>query len=274
MGNENSAEVVWPLLWAELAGDGRPLEDHLVANSHLPGPAGNLPLAHAIAAALARAADQEPERAWQFLARWAHVPAEEAPANHPREMLPAVAALARGAVAAALPAYREAALSGLRQQARDQRWRTRELVAQGLQALLRTDFVTTSTALAEWVHGGDYLEMRAAAAGVAEPSILATRHHALAALALQAETINRLLAAPEQDRRGGSFRVLRQGLGYSLSVVVAAAPVEGFDALQGLAAIQDADLRWILKENLKKRRTLRILETHPEYWPDYRAVLD
>lgn len=272
MGRGSLGEVVWPLLLAELAGDEHPLEDYLVANSYLPGPAGNLSLAQAIATAMARAAIDEPERVWQLLARWAHVPLEEAPVNHPREMLPATAALGRGAVAAAVPAYRSAALAALRAQARDQRWRTRELVAHGLQALLRADFATSHAALAVWVRGGDLLELRAVAAAVAEPSVLVTREQTQAALAFHAEIVNRVLEVPEQERRGEPFRALRQGLGYTLSVVVAAAPQDGFVALWGIAAIPDADVRWILRENLKKARTLRLLQAHPEYWPDYQTV--
>jgi hypothetical protein len=57
-----------------------------------------------------------------------------------------------------------------------------------------------------------------------------------------------------QSRRDEQFRVLRQGLGYCWSVAIAAAPVEGFGRLEQWAAIDDKDVRWIVRENLKKAR--------------------
>jgi hypothetical protein len=50
---------------------------------------------------------------------------------------------------------------------------------------------------------------------------------------------------------------LKQGLGYSLSVIVCAVPEEGFEYMRQLAGTQDADILWIVKENLKKNRLLK-----------------
>lgn len=50
------------------------------------------------------------------------------------------------------------------------------------------------------------------------------------------------------------MRVLRQALGYAVSVVAAAAPDEGIPLLERLATAADADARWIARENLKKAR--------------------
>lgn len=41
------------------------------------------------------------------------------------------------------------------------------------------------------------------------------------------------------------------------SVAVAAAPVDGFARLERLAAVDDPDARWIVRENLKKARLAR-----------------
>jgi len=49
-------------------------------------------------------------------------------------------------------------------------------------------------------------------------------------------------------------RVLRQALGSCWSVAVAALPAEGFDRLERWAAGDDPDVRWVLRENLKKAR--------------------
>lgn len=51
--------------------------------------------------------------------------------------------------------------------------------------------------------------------------------------------------------------MLRQGLGFSLSVVVAASPQEGFGLLRRLAAVPDRDLAWVLRSNLGKGRLAR-----------------
>jgi hypothetical protein len=59
------------------------------------------------------------------------------------------------------------------------------------------------------------------------------------------------------DRKDGGYKVLRQGLGYTLSVVVAAAPGPGFALLRRLAAIPDRDLGWVLRSNLGKGRLAR-----------------
>ena len=72
------------------------------------------------------------------------------------------------------------------------------------------------------------------------------------------------------DRRSDAFRALRQGLGYSLSVVVAATPEAGFALMRCLAASNDRDVRWIVVENLKKGR---IAKPYPAEVAAVRAVL-
>jgi hypothetical protein len=57
--------------------------------------------------------------------------------------------------------------------------------------------------------------------------------------------------------RNSDFKTLRQGLGYSLSAVVSAVPKEGFELMHKLAATKDPDVKWIIKEYLKKNRLLK-----------------
>jgi hypothetical protein len=59
---------------------------------------------------------------------------------------------------------------------------------------------------------------------------------------------------PAEARASDPVRVLRQALGYSVSVVVAAAPDAGFPLMQAWAAWGDPDVRWVIRENLKKKR--------------------
>jgi hypothetical protein len=69
-------------------------------------------------------------------------------------------------------------------------------------------------------------------------------------------------AAGAQERRSDEFKALRKGLGYCWSVAVAAAPEVGRPAFEALVARAgrsgDRDLRWIARENLRKRRLERL----------------
>jgi hypothetical protein len=60
-----------------------------------------------------------------------------------------------------------------------------------------------------------------------------------------------------EDRRAEPFRVLRKGLGYTLSVVVRALPEEGFTLMARLVDSGDPDALWIVRQNLKKKRLMR-----------------
>ena len=55
---------------------------------------------------------------------------------------------------------------------------------------------------------------------------------------------------------------MRKGLGYTLSVVVCAIPKEGFALMQRLVSLQDADILWIIKQNLKKNRLIKNFPDH------------
>ncbi len=50
---------------------------------------------------------------------------------------------------------------------------------------------------------------------------------------------------------------MKKGLCYCLSVIVKEIPDEGFSYMEELAQIDDIDIRWILKENLKKNRLIK-----------------
>jgi hypothetical protein len=58
-------------------------------------------------------------------------------------------------------------------------------------------------------------------------------------------------------RKTDDFKALRRALGYTLSVVVRALPNPGFAWLRELAASSDPDVRWIVRENLKKNRLVK-----------------
>ncbi len=237
-------------------GNTGPLVNYLEAESHLPGPRGNLELAAAFVRRAAGQTGAARVRAWTFCADLSRISAREAPVNHPREFLAFCGAYGLGAVGAATPALTRRALQRLRVLARDERWRVREGVAMGLQELLRHQPAPALADLDTWIAGDDWRAMRAVAAGLAEPSVLAGNDRLpRAALKLHRKILRRFSAA--RDRSTEAFRTLRQGLGYTISVVAAAAPAEGFRLLRDLAASRDPDVRWILRENLKKKRLAR-----------------
>ena len=104
---------------------------------------------------------------------------------------------------------------------------------------------------------------RAAVAAICEPRLLtdpATRAAALQACRKASESIAML---PATERKTPGLRNLRQALGYCWSVAVAADPDAAMPAFEGLRAVDDPDIRWIVASNLKKSR----LRRHLERWP-------
>lgn len=150
------------------------------------------------------------------------------------------------------------ALDTLRTRAADGRWRVREAVAMALQRLGDTDPQRLRTVVDAWADGCP-LEQRAAVAGLCEPRLLRRPEDAAHAVALLARVTRSLTSLPAPRRREPDVRTLRKALGYCWSVAVAADPGAGFPALEALvdAAAHDDDLRWILRENLRKARLTR-----------------
>jgi hypothetical protein len=244
-------------LFESFFGTGNPdaLTAHLVAHSNLPGPRGNLELAYAFADAMAGYDAEESERLWTLCLDMTAISPGEAPVNDPHEFVPFCGTVGLGALGAARTQYVEPALRALHALANDTRWRMREGVAMGLQRLIAAHPQQAITDLQDWIANGSWLELRAAAAAVAEPALLKDRSVALAALRLHERILERVQQAT--DRRSEPFRTLRKGLGYTLSVVVQAIPEEGFTWLARLVDTEDTDVLWIVRENLKKNRLVR-----------------
>jgi hypothetical protein len=235
------------------AGDARPLTDYLMSYSDLPGRRANLELAGAFGDLVECYAGQE--RLWELVTSLAAIPADEAPVNTPREFLPFCGAIGIGALGSVASTYIAEALNTLKELANDPRWRMREAVCFGLQRILARHGQDTMSALNSWIANGSPLELRAAACAAAEPMLLQDADLAHAALRLHEAIMTRLSEIP--DRKSEAFKTLRQGLGYTLSVVVQALPQAGFELLAGLAVSADPDVRWVVKQNLKKNRLVK-----------------
>jgi hypothetical protein len=214
---------------------------YLLQESGLPGPRGNLELAHVVAQIGSR------EQFETFLS----IPLEQAPTNNPYEFVVFCGVLGLGKLAAEGD---YAQIARLRPYASDPRWRVREGVATALQLVGDCDMPLLLREMAVWSNG-NWLEKRAAAAALAEPRLLKDAKSAKAALKV-IDSITSAMAA-SRERASDDFRVLRQAMGYCWSVLVAALPAEGKTLMEKWLPSEDKDIRWMMRENLKKNRLLK-----------------
>ncbi len=254
MGKQESYKQVLACLLDEFlkTGNDENIREYLAANSNLPGPRGNLELAFAFADAAEDTSTQNVTKIWKLASDLIRLSANEAPVNDPKEFLPFCGAVTIGAIASTHKELVTQAYSLLKQLANDSRWRTREGVAVGLQKLIAKQGQDVLAELDTWITRNEWFAMRAVAAGVAEPTLLKDERNAQVALELHEKIFNQILATGE--RKTNEFRTLRQALGYSLSVVVHAIPKEGFEYMHRIAGLHDADILWVIRENLKKNR--------------------
>ena len=149
----------------------------------------------------------------------------------------------------------------LHAQAADPRWRVREGVAMALKRLGDSDAARLRRVVVAWALDPDPLVQRAAIAGICEPRLLRDPSTAAAALDACRVTTDLLESRAPAQRRSPETRALRQALGYCWSVAVAGSPAAGLRAFATLDGATDTDLRWIARENRKKARLARLLES-------------
>ena len=154
-------------------------------------------------------------------------------------------------------------LEALRLHASDPRWRIREAVAKALQYLGEVDMDALLHEMEAWSEG-NMLEQRAAAAALCEPRLLREPGQVESVL----QILDRITASLQdaEDRRADEFQALRKGLGYCWSVAVAAYPEAGKQAMERWFAIDDRDVLWIMKQNLRKKRLTRMDAEWVERW--------
>jgi hypothetical protein len=249
-----------PDLRARMAGpEVSTLADYLIERSALPGPRGNLELAAAFAdevrdACVARGADDSAPAWLLWLLVNQHPPATFGfdPAS-PLQMPQFCAAVATGEWALAVGRV-DVGVRVLQDLANSPLWRIREAVAMGLQRALSGAWAATLACVAQRETDATPYQWRAWVAGVAEPALLAGAERAAAALEVHERALAFFRCASPDARRTEPMRTLRQALGYTISVVVAAAPDPGFERMVAWAAWRDPDVTWMLRENLKKKR--------------------
>lgn len=207
-------------------------------NSGLPGPRGNLELAHVVAELGSK------KQFRQFLS----FQAEE---NTPEVFLVFCGVMGLGKLAANEPKL----FDQLREYASDPRWRIREAVATGLQLVGDQDMDLLLKEMQKWSKGNWY-EQRAAAAALAEPRLLKQPKYAKKAL----QVLDEITASMENadEPKDEAFKVLRQAMGYCWSVVVVALPGLGKPMMEKWLESKDKDISWMMKENLKKNRLIKM----------------
>ncbi len=208
----------------------------------LPGPRGNLELAQAVAE----------EGNETLFRRYRSYRADRAPTNSPEEFLAFCGVLGLGK---SLVAGRRSALEELRLHASDTRWRVREAVAMALQRWGDADIEALLSVMASWADGGR-LEQRAAVAALCEPRLL--RPPAIAQRVLEILDAITATVVQAQDRQTDAFKTLRKALGYGWSVAVTAFPKRGKPMMERWLRDKDKDIRWVMKENLKKNRLVKM----------------
>jgi hypothetical protein len=227
----------------------------LLQESRLPGPRANLELAHVVA-------EEGDEGLFEHLLSF---DAEKAPTNSPYEFLAFCGVLGLGKL---LSGGKMEALKTLRLYACDPRWRIREAVAMALQCLGEADMDALLGEMAQWSKG-NMLEQRAAAAALCEPKLLRDEDQIVRVYQMLDDITASLQSV--ENRKGDEFKALRKGLGYCWSVAVVALPKTGKYTIEKWFACDDRDIRWIMKENLKKKRLERM---DAEWVTTWRAQLD
>ncbi len=217
-------------------------KNYLLANSNLPGPRGNLELMQAFV---------EVGNEMDFISLLDYTP-DKAPENTPEGFLAFCGTVGLGKL---ICEGRTEYYPTLKELASDPRWRMREAVAWALQIAGRKDFSQLLKSTESWIHG-TLLEKRALAAGLCEPDLLTDPSNVEKVIAiLNLITLSILYV---DNRKSENFRILRKGLGYCWSVAIAANPGYGKTVFEKLLDINDPDIRWIIKENLKKKRLIKM----------------
>ncbi len=220
----------------------REWDKYLLKESGLPGPRGNIELAQAVA-------DEGKE---DLFRRYLEYSADKAPTGTSEEFLAFCGIVGLGRL---LAEGRTDVMSEIRKAASDKRWRMREGVAMALQRLGDVDMATLIREMKKWSNGNLY-EKRAAAAALCEPRLLKDQESARQTLDLLDLITSSI--KDEIDRKTESFTALKKGLAYCWSVAVAALPDYGKPLMEKWLESDDADVKWIMKENLKKKRLYKM----------------
>ncbi|MFN2184896.1 MAG: HEAT repeat domain-containing protein [Anaerolineae bacterium] len=214
---------------------------YLRAESGLPGPRGNLELAQAVAE------EATPRQVESLLS----IPMEQAPENSKGVFLVFCGITALGK---RLAAGNRSQLQRLRAYASDPRWRVREAVAIALQYFGDADIQGLLREMRRWA-AGNWYEQRAAAAALCEPRLLHDAKVAGGLLEILDGITRDIAGKPDSSE---AFKTLRKSMGYCWSVAIAASPQAGKSLFEKWIRSPSRDVRWLLKQNLSKKRLQQV----------------
>ncbi len=233
------------------SGNTTDLLGYLTAEGGLPGADPELTGAFTGVVREFAAADPDDRRLlWDLCIMLADIPPEGAPASDLHELLISCGIRGIGTIGSLSPACAEPALTRLAEASADPRQRIREAAGMGVRDILSRQRDTVIPELARWVEGGSWLTMRAAIMGIVEPDLLGEPDIPTAAFHLHRKVLIRIYTA--RERQSEAFGALRMTLGSTLAPVIAALPGIGFEYLRQLATLDDPDIRWIVRENLRE----------------------
>ena len=217
-------------------------DGYLMKESGLPGPRGNLELAHAFA----EFGDEDK------IKNYLSIKLEDAPTNSARVFLTFCGVVGLGTL---INKGKRKYLPQLRGFASDPRWRIREAVAMALQRVGDADIDFLLQEMKKWSKG-NFLEKRAAAAALCEPRLLTSERIAGAVLDILDDVTSSIVGF--RDTKDEAFEVLKKGLAYCWSVAVAACPEKGKKLMEKWLGSDDKTVAWIMKENLRKNRLMKM----------------
>lgn len=217
----------------------------LLSESGLPGPRANLELIEAVA----QIGSED-----TFL-RYLTYKQDLAPTNSKEEFLAACGTVGLGRL---IKEGKKEYLDTLRILSSDSRWRIRESVAMALQLYGVSNMDELINMMTVWSLGNCF-EKRAVAAALCEPKLLSDKEQAAQVLKI----LNNITEAISgiKDRKEEGFISLKKGMGYCWSVAIVGAPEVGKKLFEHWINNVDKDIRWIVKENLKKNRLIKMDES-------------
>ncbi len=224
-------------------------DEYLMQESALPGPRGNLELIKAVA---------EVGEEKTFLHLLSFTP-DKAPVNTQQEFLACCGTVGLGKL---VEEGKVKYLEKLRVLASDPRWRTRESVAMALQMYGEGHMEELTIEMGKWAKGNSY-EKRAVAAALCEPKLL--KHKEQASRVLQILDNITYSIKEIQDRKDEGFKALKKGMAYCWSVAIVGYPDEGKQIFEKWISCTDKDIKWIIKENLKKQRLKKMDQNWTEF---------
>jgi hypothetical protein len=215
--------------------------ENLLKNPNLPGPRGNLELMYSFAHS---ANAMEIAECMSYL--------RDDLRNSPEEFvvmcgLVGYAVLNRQNLPGCLAFLRRFASHGS--------WRIREAVAMGIQETGAGNMDLLILHLKSWLDGNE-LEKRAVVAGLCEPRLLIDKDNVNEVLQILWDITLGFSASP--GKISDAAKTLRQALGYGWSVAIVHHPIAGKKIFEQLAGMDNPHIRHIVKENLKKKRLLKM----------------